>query len=144
MLQGQTIHEWVLVVPLLEDKDVVRHAREKAAEIKALGLPFIADDFQATVKTASDFARAQQLLETMELSAGALRPREVTPEQTEEFQSKQPEFVENLEHKLHKVFPTDAASVSNLKSQTPCSPSRVGKPVGRPSRQVPGSLGRRR
>ncbi len=63
-LHDRPLRFWRLLVPekSLKDKNVVRHAAEKGTETRALGLPFIAKDFQALVCTPSDFPQALAVL----------------------------------------------------------------------------------
>src|SRR3981189_1107327 len=47
LLNGVMANRWILLCPFLDDKAVVEAVRKKGAEIKALGLPFLAHDFEA-------------------------------------------------------------------------------------------------
>lgn len=53
---------WTLLVPVLEDKDVVAHARAKGEEIRKLNLPFVDPTFQVLVKTDDDLPEARRSL----------------------------------------------------------------------------------
>jgi hypothetical protein len=53
LLQGTKLSRWHLVVPVVEDKAVLVHAREKGAELQRMGLSFLSHDFQATAIAAN-------------------------------------------------------------------------------------------
>jgi hypothetical protein len=61
MLQGVKLKSWTLVVPNLNDKDVVKYAREQAAALMGKA-SFIDPSFFATVRSAKNFANARAML----------------------------------------------------------------------------------
>jgi len=57
------ITRWALLVPHCDSKEIVAHAATKTNEVKAAGLPYIADSFQVCVCQQADFSVAEcQLL----------------------------------------------------------------------------------
>ena len=57
ILSGLKFGRWILLCPFLDDKAVVSHVRAKGMEIRSLGLPFLAEDFEALVQSQEDFAK---------------------------------------------------------------------------------------
>lgn len=62
LLNGLVIDRWILLCPFLDNKDVVRHVREKARALRAAGLPYIATTFEGLVHSQEDFASEIGLL----------------------------------------------------------------------------------
>lgn len=55
------INEWILVVPLYNDKALLKHASKKAEEVRKLNLPTVSKDFTITIATEKDFWRERQI-----------------------------------------------------------------------------------
>lgn len=53
---------WSLLVPRVEDKEILRHAASKAQEVVSWGLPEIATNFSIRVNTADDFPTERRQL----------------------------------------------------------------------------------
>lgn len=105
MLQGVKLKCWTLVVPNLNDKEVVKYAREQAKIIAAKGLSFIDPKFYGTVRTAKGFPNARAMLSEPGLVRKALCPKPVTPDQIDNLQVEHPTFVSSLERKLRALMP---------------------------------------
>lgn len=104
LLQGTTLSCWHLVVPLVEDKAVLVHAREKGAELGAKGLPFLAPDFQATVIAANEaFPVAAQTLLRSGLSFLPDGYAPACDADLTAFSAAQAEQIAKLEAKLKKI-----------------------------------------
>lgn len=104
LLQSVRISRWHLVVPSLEDKSVLAHARAKGEDIRKANLPFLSEDFQATVVTAdATFPVAAKTL----LQAGCSFIPEGYARSSEEdlkaFAIAQREQIATLNNKLRKV-----------------------------------------
>ena len=56
------ITRWVLFVPHCDSKEIVAHASKKTDEVKATGLPYVADTFQVCICQQSDFSVAESQL----------------------------------------------------------------------------------
>jgi hypothetical protein len=106
-LQGIKLRRWSLIVPSLDDKDVVQHARKKANQLLKEKLPFIADDFEAYVETAEAFPEARSAISEPALVSKILCPRPVTEEHVSELEDKEPDFVKNLDYKLAQAAPNE-------------------------------------
>jgi hypothetical protein len=67
ILQGLITERWILLCPFLDDKEVVAYIRGHGAIIKAHGLSFLADNFEALVQSLDDFITEQGLLRNQSL-----------------------------------------------------------------------------
>jgi hypothetical protein len=104
-LAGIKLHKWSLIVPHLDDREVVQHAREKGKELLAEKLPFVADDFQACVETPANFVEARANLAEPSLVCKIVRGEPVTEEQILGLAKRSPEFITKLEYKLSMTAP---------------------------------------
>ena len=75
-------------------------------------LPFIADNFEGFVETASAFPRAKAVLSEPKLVSKILCPKPVTDGLVAEMEGKQPEFILNLDDKLVRAAPNGDARES--------------------------------
>jgi hypothetical protein len=66
------IARWVLVVPLHDSAEVNLHLTAKTAEVKALGLPYVAPDFEALIQDLSCFDAESRQYRTMQRHAISL------------------------------------------------------------------------
>ncbi|GEM_PF-1427607 len=104
LFQGIQISRWHLIVPTLDDKSVLIHARKKGELLREQKLPFLTEDFQAIVRTASTAfpAEARQLAQAgiVYIPDGY---SECTDEDLEDFSVARAQQVIVLERKLRKV-----------------------------------------
>ena len=100
------IRTWTLMVPNLDDKEVVSYARKRARELLKKKLPFIDDKFEAFVKSADDFPAAKLIARDPRLpgATGTVSPTDVVT-----FKQKEAVFVQNIDGKLEKVPAQDDA-----------------------------------
>lgn len=99
-------NRWILFCPFLDDKAVIAHVRAKGTEIRELGLPFLADDFEALVQSQEDFAN-----EIYQLRKLPIGPELIIPPTTDEaVESQDKELVETLDEKLGRAFPNASAA----------------------------------
>lgn len=123
-LQGVKLRRWSLIVPSLDDKDVVQHARMKATEVLKKKLPFIADGFEAYVETADAYPAARAEISEPALVSKILCPKPVTDEHVAALEDKEPDFINNLDYKLAQAAPNDDPKESRrdyLKWHLKCS-----------------------
>lgn len=104
LLQNTKLSHWQLVVPIIEDKSVLVHAREKAEAIRKMKLPYLTKNFQASVIAAdAAFPVAAKTL----LAAGASYMPDgycrASPEDLQAFASAQGEQIIILDGKLQKL-----------------------------------------
>ncbi len=111
-LAGVKLRKWSLVVPNLEDRQVVKHARKKGKELLAANLPFIACDFQACVETPANFPEARANLAEPALVCKVVRGQPVTKEQLDGLARKSPDFITKLDYKLSLTSPGIDATVA--------------------------------
>lgn len=102
ILTGLKCSRWILLCPFLDDKAVVSHVRAKGMEIRQLGLPFLAEDFEALVQSQEDFAK-----EIAQLRSLPIGPDLIIPPTTDEAVNSQDgtPLVKTLDDKLGRAFP---------------------------------------
>src|SRR5262249_40286233 len=111
-LQNIKLTRWSLIVPSYDDKEVLTHARVKAASLAKEGLPFLDKSFQGFVETPADFKKARAYLDDPTLVSRCLAPKAVTAEQITELVDKKPNFISNLDRKLPRaILNPDAKSL---------------------------------
>lgn len=103
LLNGTPIQRWMLVVPVIEDKGVLVHARNKGEELRKLNLPFLTSDFHATVVTASAFPVAEQALTFSGLGTFPKQRTSATEEELAAFETAQAQQIAVLDMKLMKL-----------------------------------------
>lgn len=109
MLQGVRLVSWTLVVPFNEDKDVLKHVRRKATEIRNKGLTFIDPSFHGHVCTDTvGFPLACQRLLECGFSKVHISPGEISPEHIESLSTTKPEFIRKLDTKVAKLLPNNS------------------------------------
>jgi len=104
-LQQVKLRCWVLVVPNMEDKAVVTHAREQAELIRRLRLPFIADDFHAVVKTDKDFPEAYKALTSKGIATLTLSQPTPTPLEKEQLSTQKRDLIQIMDDKISRMNP---------------------------------------
>lgn len=67
ILCGIPVSRWILLCPFLDNKDVVADVRKRGLAIKALGLPFLAPDFEALCHSQEDFTAELAQLKALSL-----------------------------------------------------------------------------
>ena len=106
LLQGSKLKRWFLVAPCVHNKDVLKHARKKASEMRKKNLPFLDPAFQAWVVTEDEFPEAKARL----AQAGALTidivPDAVGDGDVSALTAAKTHFIANTDRKLGKVHPT--------------------------------------
>ncbi|MFO0946453.1 MAG: hypothetical protein U1D30_10965 [Planctomycetota bacterium] len=94
------IRHWTLMVPNLDDKEVVSYARKRARELLKKKLPFIEEKFEAFVKTADDYPAAKLVARDPRLPAAS---GNVSPKDLAAFKQKEAVFVQRIDGKLKRV-----------------------------------------
>jgi hypothetical protein len=102
ILQSTKARRWILLCPFLDDKEVVAYVREKGEKIRAAGLPFISDDFEALVHSQSDFEGEIEQLRLRALGP-ALKLTQPTDEQITS--SSESALGKRLREKLDRAYP---------------------------------------
>jgi hypothetical protein len=92
---------WNLVVPYWNNKNLIKHANTKAAEIKKKCLKHVADAFRISILTADDFALEVQLLANINLYQFDIAAPPVPPDELAAWMAGKNnlEMVANLSHK---------------------------------------------
>jgi hypothetical protein len=115
-LGPKKIRRWILMVPYMEDKQVVVYARRKAREMLKKSLSFIDSAFEGAVMTAEDFPAAKQVAREPVLPSAACPAPSAA--QIATFKQTNPTFITHLEAKLSKVLgQANASSLDGLRDQ---------------------------
>jgi hypothetical protein len=80
LLGDITVDYWVLMVPLHDSKELVRHARAKEQEMREESLPFLAKEVRILIWTEDDFTKERIALD-MAGVASILSPEPLTEEE---------------------------------------------------------------
>lgn len=94
---------WILFVPLLEDKSAIATAQEFAQRVRDANLPFIAEDFHALIQCQRDFSTELEKLKIASLGPTiSLTETIVATADLEKI-----EISEKLLGKLRKAYPSE-------------------------------------
>lgn len=106
------LSHWVLLTPKHESADVVGHCHQKASDTCALGLPFIAPDFQVDVQTLDDFPVEHAALQTSGVLPGDVTGTAALPELSPDgipFAEVTGNLIDVMDGKLQRVISEDAS-----------------------------------
>lgn len=95
------LKHWTLMVPSLDDKEVVKYAKTQARKLVGKNLSFVDDTFFADVKTANEFPVAQAAIRIPSLPN--LNSVVIEDSDIDDYKVAEPVFVANLKLKLKKV-----------------------------------------
>lgn len=109
------IRRWTLMIPNMDDKEVVQYAKKKARDLKKKAMPFIADDFDAFVKTADDYPAAKLIARNPYLPKA--KTIAVSPAEIAAFKQKEAKFIQLIDTKLDKVPSLGAAERISLREE---------------------------
>lgn len=101
---------WALVVPRHDSKELVAHARAKEQEMRALDLPFLADDFKVLILTEENFAAERAVLDKLGVAGvpdSAPLTEEDLQKSVEELKSAEPHQVTTTDEKLDRAKVVD-------------------------------------
>jgi hypothetical protein len=105
ILQSVEARRWVLLCPFLDNKEVVSYVRQQGTLLKAKGLSFIAEDFEALVHSQEDFNAEIEALRLRSLGP----PLSVEPlTATEVDAASQGPLGARLHDKLSRAFPDES------------------------------------
>jgi len=99
------ISRWILATPYNKSAKLSQYCTTKSLQVRKLGLPYVADDFQIVVQTDRDYVQETFILrrDSYQLS---LELDETTVESAMEFISDNSSFLEKLNLKLPKIHDT--------------------------------------
>ncbi|HEM7131158.1 TPA: hypothetical protein U2I51_000581 [Providencia rettgeri] len=98
------IKRWVLVVPEHKTKELVTHATKKSIEVKTANLDYVdSSSFRVLVWDLNEFKAEEAELLAAGMAVLKLEPISVQSSQIEDYQSKAPEFSNNMTRKLNKL-----------------------------------------
>lgn len=101
LLAGTTARRWILLCPFLDNKEVVTSVRARGAVVKAVGLSFLAADFEALCHSQEDFQGEIEQLRAMSLGP----PLSVTPPTDQQVKDAgETEIGARIDDKLGRAF----------------------------------------
>jgi len=97
------ITRWVLIVPTFDSGPLIQHAEKKAAHVRALGLPYVAQDFCIGIVTDDDFEVERAQLLKLGLEQLHIVPRPLSASEAADWASQNSSLLGTLENKLSRV-----------------------------------------
>jgi hypothetical protein len=96
------IRRWILLVPLHDSSQVNAHAARKTAEVRALGLPYMAADFDVMIHDLDSFDAASRAARAMGRQIVMVPSQRVSVDDIEEWSTTSETLVTTLTTKLQK------------------------------------------
>jgi len=106
LFKGLKINRWILATPEYSDSDVALYCSTKTLSVRAIGLPYIANDFQILLHTEDDYRSEVKSLrqDTYQL---ALDFNSIDETQAGSWINSNLEFLEKMDLKLPKVVSSE-------------------------------------
>jgi hypothetical protein len=102
LFAGVKLNRWILVVPIHDSAHVNLHLTTKTAEVKALALPYVADDFEVLIHDLDCFDADSREARALHRRLITLPPQPPTPEQIDSWTQASNPLVTALSEKLAK------------------------------------------
>lgn len=115
LLGAIKINRWILVVPLFDDKEVIRKCQVETEQVLKAGLSFVLSDFRAVVLDQSDFATEREALVQRAAIKARVRGVEAEEEEIDAWRQSNVELAERVEHKLRRGFPESKEEERKIK-----------------------------
>jgi hypothetical protein len=103
---------WVLVVPLHDSSELNAHATAKTGEVKALGLPYVAANFEVMIQDLESFDSTSRALRALIRRSISLPAQPASSEQIEQWSEASESLVTTLKTKLAKRVGVDEEKLS--------------------------------
>lgn len=103
------IRRWVFLIPLHDNKELVKHAEKKADEVRKFGLAYVDSDFAIQVCTDSLFEVERNMLLSNGLKQLSLSVPSPRSDEIESFAKAKSAQISRLENKLNKINGTKDA-----------------------------------
>lgn len=117
VLGGMLIRVWVFMTPIHDSRRLSQHAKTKAAEIRALGLPHCAADFDIVVQTEADYAVERHELLDLGLHKLNLGPMVVPEAAVHSYVASNPDLIASIDRKLAHLPGMNAAHRAKLRTR---------------------------
>jgi hypothetical protein len=101
------IRRWMLVVPLLDSKEIALIYEKRASEIRAVDLPYVDDEFHVLAIDQSDFSTEIEQLRRRAGLRGPVVVLAATDDDVPAWTEANLVLAETLSGKLHRGFPTE-------------------------------------
>ncbi|WP_413249131.1 hypothetical protein [Sinomonas flava] len=116
-LLGRTIlHHYVFMVHKHDSRLLISHATEKATEVAAWGLPFLAPSLIIVIETDEDYAVEREAIHA--LPAPLVAPKVITAEDTKSWQEGNPSLRSTAAEKLGRVNASESTIETVLQALT--------------------------
>jgi hypothetical protein len=103
ILGGVVIRTYVFMTPVHDSRRLNRHAKTKAKEVCAKGLPHCAPDFDIVIHTEEDYAVERQELMNLGLHKLHLDPLPVPEAAVHSYVASNPDLIATIDGKLSKL-----------------------------------------
>lgn len=98
------IRRWVLLVPYLDSKEIVKHAAEKTRDVISAGLSYVDNmDFRVVVEDEESFAVEKRLLLNIELGSVLIETPELASETISEWAGTNDALIRTLDGKISRL-----------------------------------------
>ena len=103
---------WVLLVPLHDSSQLNAHATAKTAEVRALGLPYVAPNFEVMIQDLESFDSASRAVRAILRRSISLTVQPATTQQIHQWSNSSERLVTTLKSKLAKRVGADEEKLS--------------------------------
>jgi hypothetical protein len=103
---------WVLVVPLHDSSQLNAHATARTAEVKALGLPYVAASFETMIQDLESFDSTSRTMRAILRRSLSLPVSPASSQQIEQWSEASESLVTTLKTKLAKRVGSDEETLS--------------------------------
>lgn len=108
------IRRWVFMTPVHDNRKLNEHAETKAAQVRAMNLPYVASDFEVQIATEDHFEVERNLLFNEGLQKLKIPVGDVDDTAVTAFTSAHSEQIGKLDRKIAKIVP--AGQCENTKA----------------------------
>jgi hypothetical protein len=102
LFAGNRIARWILIVPIHDSAQVNLHLSAKTAQVRALALPYVADDFEVLIHDLECFDTTSREMRALQRRQISLPPQPPTAEQVHTWTHAWNPLVTDLARKLRK------------------------------------------
>lgn len=111
---NRTIREWHFITPVIDHKDLLKHARKKEAEVRALKLKHVDPDFTIVLGTESDYEPEIQQLFKMGMGPLCVVPPDPSQRDLTQWSDGNNRLFNNLEKKARQIHPEEDVAMTRF------------------------------
>jgi rRNA maturation protein Nop10 len=115
VLGGVTIRVYAFLTPVHDSRRLNQHAKTKAAEVRAQGLPHCHHEFDVVIQTDADYLLEQAQLISLGLQKWHLTPVSVPDAAVQTYVNSNPDLISTIDGKLARLPDLTAAQRAQLR-----------------------------